>query len=228
MLDNNPFEQPKTPQKPTITFSSEAALPDWSAFQHGSYLARVDWPLVSVVVKLPDGARRESADFWRDSVLSAADKAVVEGNPVTEVIEWPKPVLWRDSLGRAVDVEDIDKLYALNILMMHVTRMAKVGWHAANFKHDELTQKLRETVLYGRKPNQADNERAMEYNRLNREVGKSFRAPIQIPGDPDALQTDNIEPDAGQGFDEILNGIFRPKRSPASWATIESFRDAHK
>src|ERR1044072_2086416 len=163
---------------PTVTFSDTAALPDWSAFTHNSYLARVDWPSISVVVKLPDGARQKPTSFWRETVLSAAGNGYIEGKRVVEVTEWPKPVLWRDIRGRAVDVENIDKVYALNILMMHTARKARMGWTPEDFKRDELTQKLRETVLHGREPNADDDDRAREYNERCRRHGVSLRAPI--------------------------------------------------
>src|ERR1044072_6566023 len=130
---------------PTVTFSDTAALPDWSAFAHNSYLARVDWPSISVVVKLPDGARQKPASFWRETVLSAAGNGYIEGKRVVEIAEWPKPVLWRDSLAAAVDVENIDKVYAPSVFMMHTAREARMGCPPEDFKRDELTQKLRET-----------------------------------------------------------------------------------
>ena len=69
-----------------------------------------------IIVTLPPGARADGKEFWEPSVIQAADQALIDGKPITAVTERPKPVLWRDSLGRPVDVENIDKHYALNIL----------------------------------------------------------------------------------------------------------------
>lgn len=193
--------------QPTVTFSGEAALPDFSAFQSHSYLARVDWPTFSVVVKLPPNAAREEEEFWHDSVLAAAKAAFVEERKDAEVTEWPKPVLWRDSLGRPVDVENIDKVYALNILMRHVAQKTRLGYSKDWFKRDELTQKLRETVLNGREPGEDDKARAIEYNRLNKEAGLPHRAPVESDDDD---PVGDLEGPRRLFDDDIIQRLMRP------------------
>lgn len=90
---------------------------------------------------------------------------------------------WFDSVGREVDLDNIDKHYALNILTMALLRRGRRG--IRDVSHDPLIQKLREVVLNGREPNEADEARAAAYNKLNRKAGLPFRAPVagQMPQD---------------------------------------------
>ena len=90
----------------------------------------------------------------------------------------PKP-RWYDSLGREVDLDDIDREYALNIFTMVVSRRARQGYRAADFKEDPLIQKLREVILTGREPTPEDYARAMQYNADNARAGLPFRAPVR-------------------------------------------------
>jgi hypothetical protein len=85
--------------------------------------------------------------------------------------------LWYDSVGRPVDVHNIDKEYALNILTMVAHRRGRTGYTLEDLRHDELVAALRETVLHGREPTDEDRERAAKYNELNAQKGLPYRAP---------------------------------------------------
>lgn len=86
---------------------------------------------------------------------------------------------WVDALGREVDLDNIDREYALNILSMVLLRRGRLGLSDDDIRNDPLVQKLRDVVLTGRKPNLSDRLRAMDYNVRNRLAGKSFRAPLR-------------------------------------------------
>jgi hypothetical protein len=86
---------------------------------------------------------------------------------------------WFDSLGREVDLDDIDREYALNILTMVLLRRGLLGYTSKEIRVDPLVQKLRDVVLSGREPNQADRNRANQYNIDNAAAGKPFRAPVK-------------------------------------------------
>jgi hypothetical protein len=90
----------------------------------------------------------------------------------------PKP-RWLDSLGREVDLDNIDREYALNILTMVLLRRGRGGYTDAEIREDALVQKLREVVLTGREPNHEDRRRAFKYNIDNIKAGKRFRAPVR-------------------------------------------------
>lgn len=85
--------------------------------------------------------------------------------------------VWYDSLGRKVDLDNIDKRYALNIYTMYVMRQAlRFGMGPKDLVHDELAQKLREVMMTGREPNESDRARAAEYDALNAKNRKPFRS----------------------------------------------------
>lgn len=86
---------------------------------------------------------------------------------------------WLDSLGREVDLDNIDREYALNILTMVVFRRGRRGYEMEDLRHDALVQKLRDVVLNGREPNAEDRRRAMQYNIDNVGAGLPYRAPVR-------------------------------------------------
>lgn len=89
-----------------------------------------------------------------------------------------KTVLWYDVFDRPVDLDDIDKRYALNILTMALLRRGRRGATDADIRVDPLIQKLREVTLHGRDPKLRDRVRAFKYNRRARREGISLRAPV--------------------------------------------------
>lgn len=100
--------------------------------------------------------------------------------------------LWKDSLGRDVDLDDIDKEYALNILCMAIYNRAMRGLTRREIESSALIKKLREVVLTGREPNERDRKRAKAYNVLNAEAGMPFRAPVH-PRDGEPLDSEDDE-----------------------------------
>lgn len=86
-------------------------------------------------------------------------------------------VLWRNAFGEAVDLDTIDREYALNILSMHIARKVRIGWLDMDFRNDPLTTKLREVVLHGRDRDGSDSLREAAYNMRSAARGMRFRAP---------------------------------------------------
>lgn len=95
---------------------------------------------------------------------------------------------WFNSLGEEVDLDNIDREYALNILSMVLLRHGRDQGYAEAFGYDDtpvdlredpLVNKLREVVLTGREKNLRDRARAVRYNMLNKRAGKPFRAPVR-------------------------------------------------
>lgn len=89
----------------------------------------------------------------------------------------PTEARWFDSLGREVDLDNIDKEYALNILTMVLLRRGRDGYD--DVREDALVQKLREVVLTGREPSGEDRKRAARYNVENVAAGLPYRAPVR-------------------------------------------------
>jgi hypothetical protein len=83
---------------------------------------------------------------------------------------------WFNVLGDEVDLDDIDREYALNIYTMAVQRRALLGYTSKDFRADPLIQKLRDVILDGRKPNLRDRIRGERYNVAMRKLGLPFRA----------------------------------------------------
>lgn len=83
---------------------------------------------------------------------------------------------WFDARGIEVDLDDIDKVYALNILMMVHARRVLAGYTANEMRADPLIQKLREVVLHGREPDLGDRRRGDIYNRAMQRLGLPYRA----------------------------------------------------
>lgn len=73
-------------------------------------------------------------------------------------------VLWRNVFGEPVDLDNIDRVYALNILSHVTLRRGRLGFTDDDLREDELIQKLREVILEGREPTFQDRARARVYN----------------------------------------------------------------
>lgn len=86
--------------------------------------------------------------------------------------------LWHDVFGDPVNLDDIDKRYALNILTMALLRRGRRGVTDKELLTDPLIQKLREVVLNGRDPKLRDRVRAFKYNRRAKREGIPLRAPV--------------------------------------------------
>lgn len=86
--------------------------------------------------------------------------------------------LWRNVFGEPVDLDNIDREYALNILMMATTSRAQRGYTSQEFRDDPLIQKLREVILSRRRKRLRDLLRALNYNRRCKAAGYPYRARI--------------------------------------------------
>lgn len=89
-------------------------------------------------------------------------------------------VLWRNVFGDPVDLDNIDKTYALNILTMVLLSRGRYydAYTQEDIRDDELVQKLRDVVLNGRDKNYVDRLRAISYNARCKLKGLRFRAPV--------------------------------------------------
>lgn len=85
------------------------------------------------------------------------------------------PSLWRNSLGEPVDLDNIDREYALNIYA-HVLIRRGPWMTDDEMRADPLLTKLREVILTGRDKTPDDDRRAMIYNAMNAARGKRWRA----------------------------------------------------
>lgn len=93
---------------------------------------------------------------------------------------------WLNSLGEEVDLDNIDREYALNILCMVLLRRGRMqnihdslGIPREDVREDPLVQKLRDVVLTGRAPNKRDRIRAIRYNMRNKRRGLPYRASVR-------------------------------------------------
>lgn len=89
---------------------------------------------------------------------------------------------WFNVFGEEVDLDDIDRSYALNILMMFAQHKARQGYSRDWIESHPLTRKLREATLKGRDPEPQDRIRAMFYNARCRLFGLPYRAPTRRLG----------------------------------------------
>lgn len=87
-------------------------------------------------------------------------------------------VLWRNVFGEPVDLDNIDREYALNILTMTLLRRGRFGYTPDEIREDPLVQKLRAVVLNGRERNFTDRLRAVSYNARCTLKGLPFRAKV--------------------------------------------------
>ena len=71
---------------------------------------------------------------------------------------------WHNAFGEPVDLDNIDREYALNILCHYTLNAGWRGLDHEDMHNDPLVQKLRGIVLNGRKPNFWDRQRAVVYN----------------------------------------------------------------
>jgi hypothetical protein len=83
---------------------------------------------------------------------------------------------WRNALGEPVDLDNIDREYALNILTMVLLRRGMRGYTDQEIREDPLVEKLRDVVLNGREKNVHDRLRAKRYNLLCKLEGLPYRA----------------------------------------------------
>lgn len=96
----------------------------------------------------------------------------------------PNEVLWRNVFGEPVDLDDIDREYALAIYTMVVMRRTRfyeaMGLSRveqdAEIRVDALVQKLREVILKDAKKRPKDRRRALFYNRRAKKLGLRWRA----------------------------------------------------
>lgn len=87
-------------------------------------------------------------------------------------------MIWYNVLGDEVDLNKIDREYALNILMHVHGRMAWCGTEQAETRNDELIQELRKVVLSRRRRRPRDVWRAFNYNRRCKKAGYPYRARV--------------------------------------------------
>jgi hypothetical protein len=76
---------------------------------------------------------------------------------------------WFNSLGQEVDLDDIDREYAIRIL----AHLARYGIRGS----EDLVRKLVDVAVNGRAPNERDLARARAYNDKNEAAGLPWRAP---------------------------------------------------
>lgn len=90
-----------------------------------------------------------------------------------------RPILWRNVFHEPVDIENIDKEYALNILTMVLLRRGRYGseFHE-DIRTDPLVQTLRKTVLNGRERDESDKPRSILYNERCQAEALPFRANV--------------------------------------------------
>jgi hypothetical protein len=67
---------------------------------------------------------------------------------------------WTNAHGEPVDLDNIDKVYALNILSHYTLNCGRLGYDHEDMRNNALVQKLRGIVLDGREPNLRDRLRA--------------------------------------------------------------------
>ena len=84
--------------------------------------------------------------------------------------------MWHNAFGEPVDLDDIDKEYALNILSMVISTRTLRGYTREDFQNDPLVEKLRSVVLNGREKNARDRLRGWCYNWRCRRAGLPYRA----------------------------------------------------
>lgn len=85
---------------------------------------------------------------------------------------------WFNVFGEEVDLDSIDRLYALNILSMVLFNHGLLGSSREEAEKDPLVLRLREIVLNGRDRNTRDRLRALRYNLRCRRRGLPYRAPV--------------------------------------------------
>jgi hypothetical protein len=83
---------------------------------------------------------------------------------------------WYNVHREEVDLNNIDREYALNILMLAHANRVKMGYTREDFIEDRLIQKLRGIVLEGREKNLRDKIRGARYNLRCRVRGLPYRA----------------------------------------------------
>ena len=87
-------------------------------------------------------------------------------------------VLWRNAFGEPVDLDNIDREYALNIYTMVVRRRGVWLWSDDEIRDDPLVQKLREVILKDAKKTPRHVARAIRYNAKARARGLRWRAKV--------------------------------------------------
>jgi hypothetical protein len=80
---------------------------------------------------------------------------------------------WRNVFGKEIDLDTIDRNYALNILL-HRSKMGLIV--CSKVEYDALTHKLIERIRDGHKPGLRDWSRRRQYNFRCRRAGLPYRA----------------------------------------------------
>lgn len=133
---------------------------------------------------------REGEEFCKLNERKAAEvrerfRAFVPEPPPVEYVELKARMReasinaepsWRNVWGQEIDLDDIDREYALNILMMAHTTRVLMDYTRDDFMRDRLIQKLRGIVLEGREPSWRDKIRGARYNARCRRKGLPYRA----------------------------------------------------
>lgn len=86
---------------------------------------------------------------------------------------------WFNVFGEEVDLDDIDRSYALNILCMALVSRGLHGHTDDEIRQDTLITKLREVVLDGRERTLRDRWRALKYNWRCWRADLPYRAPVR-------------------------------------------------
>jgi hypothetical protein len=85
---------------------------------------------------------------------------------------------WNNAFGEPVDLDNIDREYALNIYTMVIQRRERAGYTRDDYLQDPLVQKLRDVILDGRRPGLRDRLRAFRFNIRSRRQGMPFRGRV--------------------------------------------------
>ncbi len=78
---------------------------------------------------------------------------------------------WVNVFGEEVDLDDIDRIYALNILTHLLSHPAVRTMSPSAVQNSPLVNKLREVILEGRDPNYYDCMRYVDYKLRCHEEG---------------------------------------------------------
>lgn len=111
---------------------------------------------------------------YNNNLHALDDHGALDGQPGSVIGE----ARWNNAFGESVDLDDINRVYALNILTLVLLRRGRAGMSNDEVRHDPLVSKLREVVLVGREPTDEDNQRAIAFNQRCAAFGLTHRAEI--------------------------------------------------